>query len=307
MNQSSTFTVPLETAALLDAVPALAGDRVVSCLPGGLTNLNYKVETAQGIFVARVSSPETSLLSINRQSEYFNSVAAASARVAPDVVDYLAGRGLLVIRYINGQTYTPSDVGANLNKIAALCRQLHQGPRFAADFDMFAIQRFYLQTVQQRGFRLPARYLVFTPMVAMMRQSLNAYPVNTVPCHNDLLAANFIDDGTRLWLIDYEYAGNNDPCFELGNIWSESTLAEDQLVELVDSYYGQHRPALVARARLQAMLAQYGWMLWASIQDGISQMDFDFWSWGLEKYERAVEGFDSPQFRALLEVAAQPH
>lgn len=307
MIQPRTFTVPATADALFDAIPAFAGHRIVSPLPGGLTNHNYKVQTAAGTYVARVSSPETALLSINRQSEYFNSVAAAAAGVAPPVVDYLPGQGVLVIRWITGHTYEPVDVGANLGKVAAACRQLHGGPRFASNFDMFAIQRTYLQTVQQRGFRLPDRYQEFTPLIEKIWQSLNVHPAKTVPCHNDLLAANFIDDGTVLWLIDYEYAGNNDPCFELGNIWSESTLEVDQLVELVDSYYGHHRPEKIARARLQALVAQYGWMLWASIQDGISEMDFDFWSWGLEKYNRAVEGFDRRDFHQLLEAAALPH
>ncbi len=117
-----------------------------------------------------------------------------------------------------------------------------------------------------------------------------------MPCNNDLLAANFIDDGDRLWLIDYEYSGNGDPCFELGNVWSESNLSLDQLEELVTHYHGGSRPDQVARARLLGVMSKYGWTLWASIQDGISDLDFDFWGWGIEKYDRAVEEFDGPDF-----------
>jgi thiamine kinase-like enzyme len=126
----------------------------------------------------------------------------------------------------------------------------------------------------------------------------------TVPCHNDLLAANFIDDGTRLWLIDYEYSGNNDPCFELGNIWSESNLHEEQLELLVSYYFGEHRPDMTARARLQALVSQYGWTLWGAIQNSLNEIDFDFWGWAMEKYDRAASTFDSRDFKDLLTSAA---
>jgi thiamine kinase-like enzyme len=106
-----------------------------------------------------------------------------------------------------------------------------------------------------------------------------------------------------LRLIDYEYSGNNDACFELGNIWSESDLTLQQLEQLVGAYYGRPARHKVARARLWGLMSKYGWTLWASIQDGVSQIEFDFWSWGLEKYDRAVEEFESPEFERLLEEA----
>jgi thiamine kinase-like enzyme len=125
----------------------------------------------------------------------------------------------------------------------------------------------------------------------------------TVPCHNDLLAANLIDDGERVAIIDYEYAGNNDPCFELGNIWSEATLPAPLLDVLVTAYFGRPRPAQVARARLFGLMSKYGWTLWAAIQDATSPLEFDFWSWGMEKYDRAVAEFDGPEFEHLLTAA----
>jgi thiamine kinase-like enzyme len=126
-----------------------------------------------------------------------------------------------------------------------------------------------------------------------------------VPCNNDLLAANIIDDGTRLWLIDYEYSGNNEASFELANIWSESTLPDDALDLLVSSYWRAEDPAKVARARLWALMSKYGWTLWASIQASASPIDFDYWSWGMEKYDRAVTEFDSPQFDRWLDAVAR--
>jgi thiamine kinase-like enzyme len=154
--------------------------------------------------------------------------------------------------------------------------------------------------VQEHGFRLPRRYLELESSVDEIRRAFAVQPERTLPCHNDLLAANFIDDGDHLWLIDYEYSGNNETSFELGNIWSEADLTLEQLDELITAYDGGLARHRVARARLWGLMAKYGWTLWASIQSATSEFDFDFWSWGLEKYERAVAEFDGPDLRRLL-------
>ena len=166
---------------------------------------------------------------------------------------------------------------------------------------MFDLQEHYLAIVRERGYRLPDRYEEFADHVGRMRRAMALVLEPTVPCNNDLLAANMIDDGERLWLIDYEYSGNNEASFELGNIWSESTLPSDLLEPLVTSYWGVEAPAKVARARLWALMSKYGWTLWASIQQEVSPIDFDYWSWGMEKYERAVAEFDSPEFSVWLD------
>lgn len=298
-----------DLTALLDRVPALGGtEREVSPLPGGLTNRNYKVTAPGGCYVVRISSRTSDLLAIDREAEYRNSVAAAVSGVAPKVVDYLPGLGVLVIDWVDGHTLTNADMNGpqNLARIARACRRLHAGPRFVNDFDMCRIQRQYLATVTRQGFRLPDRYLDFMPAADRIRQALAVHPLPTVPCHNDLLAANFIAGSHQLWLIDYEYAGNNDPCFELGNIWSEAAMEVDALEELVADYFGAARPDMVARARLQGLMSKYGWMLWAAIQDGISTLDFDFWTWGMEKYDRAVAEFRAPGFDSLLDAIASP-
>jgi len=294
--------LPLDVVARLDAATSLAPPRQVLPLEGGLTNLNFLVITAAGRYVARLAGETGSLLAIDREAEYRNSLAAASSGVAPRVVDYVPQARVLVIEWVEGRTYTPADLrdSANLARVAETCRRLHEGPRFVSDFDMFAVQQGYLEIVRERGFRLPARYLEFMPQVDDVRAALAVRAEATVPCNNDLLAANIIDDGRRLWLIDYEYSGNNDACFELGNIWSESALPLDCLDELVAAYYGRQSRAKVARARLLGLMSKYGWTLWASIQDAASPLDFDFWSWGMEKYERAVAEFDGPDLPRLL-------
>jgi thiamine kinase-like enzyme len=301
--------MPSGDLARLRAVPVFAtGPLRIEDLPGGLTNRNLKVTTGDGHrYVARLSRPDASLLAVDRDAEHHDTLAAASTGVAPEVVDRVVDgperSGVLVVRWVDARPWTPDDLRdeANLRRVAATCRVLHAGPRFASEFDMFALLRRYLRVVRERGFRLPPRYEEFLPEADRVRAALGVRPERSVPCNNDLLPANVLDDGDRLWLIDYEYAGNNDPCFELGNIWSEASLEQGLLEPLVTAYYGRASRARTARARLLGLMSKYGWTLWASIQDGLSTMDFDFWTWGMEKYERAVAEFDGPDLPRLLD------
>jgi len=288
--------------AVLEAVPELRRPRSVEDLSGGLTNTNYKVVTDRGAYVVRIAGKDTNLLGIDRENETHNTIAAAETGVGAQVIASLPEHSALVLEFIEGRRLHADDLraGVLLPLVAASCKRLHGGRRFLADFDMFELQRSYLAIVRDRGLRLPDRYLEFEPHVRAMEQAMRVRGEPTVPCNNDLLAENFIDTGGALRLIDYEYSGNNEPSFELGNVWSEANLSPAQLEELVGLYYGAPLPGKVARARLWGLIAKYGWMLWASIQDGVSELDFDFWSWGLEKYERAVTEFDGPELERLL-------
>jgi len=158
----------------------------------------------------------------------------------------------------------------------------------------------YGAIVRERGFGRPDGYEGFEPQIRELERAMRVGSEQTVPCNNDLLAENLIEVGGEMRLIDYEYSGNNEPSFELGNVWSESNLSLAQLEELVTHYYGRPLRSKVARARLWGLMSKYGWTLWGSIQDGISDLDFDFWGWAMEKYERAVEELDGPQFEQLL-------
>jgi len=306
-DSTTSIEESLETmyGSLLDQVPVLTNRDSLKELSGGLTNRNLLVQTAEKKYVARISSNSSALLSIDRESEYQNSKIAATVGIAAPVVDYLPGQGLLVIDYLNGSTYSAPDVATNLPRIAQSCRLLHSAPAFVRDFNMFEIQRTYLGIVQERGFRLPADYLGFAGDVLQIQKAMKILDEGTVPCNNDLLPGNFIDDGEKIWIIDYEYSGNNDACFELGNIWAEAFLGIEELEELVTAYYGESRPEKFARAWLQALLAKYGWTLWASIQSSISELDFDFWSWGMEKYQLAQSEFSGPMFTKMLKQVSE--
>jgi len=292
-----------DALALLARVPSLAGwPREVTALPGGLTNRNYKVTTPAGVFVARVFAADGALLAIDRDHEYRNSVIAAAAGVGAPVIEYRPDDRVLVLGYLDGRTLTNADVAeaGTLDRIAAACRTLHAADRFVCDFDMFEVQARYYATAVSRQIELPPGYDDLLPAFAAARAALAVRDEGTVPCNNDLLAANFIDNGERIWLIDYEYSGNNDPCFELGNIAGECGLDTDTLAGLVTRYYGRPRRSRIARAGLFTLVSRYGWTLWGAIQHAVSPLDFDFWSWATERFEVAASGFTSRTFGELL-------
>ncbi len=299
-----------ELEALLDRIPVLQGlPRRVAELGGGLTNRNVHVSTSAGDVVVRMFRGDPELLGIDRNAEHDNTRAAAEAGVGPAVVDYRPDLGVLVIDYISGRTYENeafAEPGV-LNRVAAATRQLHAGPRFTGDFDMFRRQASYLETVHEQGYRLFDGYADFDDAFHRVRVALADRHEPTVPCNNDLLAGNFVDDGEKLWLIDYEYSGNNDACFELGNTATECDLDDDQVDALTTAYFGRPLRHRVARVRLQALVSQYGWSLWGAIQAAASEIDYDFYSWGQERFDKAARTFTSPAFERLLEDLRGDH
>ena len=302
---SDASALEREFAQLFNKVERLRPRTSITELSGGLTNRNFLVQTPDEKYVARVSSNSSSLLSIDRGSEFINSTIAGKGKVGAEVLDYLPGEGLLLISYIKGKTYGAEDVGANLKRIATSLLSLHALDSFDHEFNMFTTQKNYQAIVQEQGFRLPEGYLDFGSKVDEIKRAMSVLFEGLVPCNNDLLPGNFIDDGQKIWLIDYEYSGNNDACFEIGNVWAEAFLPIDALEVLVSAYYGEYRPDKVARAWLWALMAKYGWTLWASIQSSVSDLDFDFWEWGMSKYDLASSEFTSDYFKKALAQVTQ--
>jgi thiamine kinase-like enzyme len=230
-------------------------------------------------------------------------VAAHQAGVGAEVVEYRPDLSMLVIGFLPGKALADADFAdaAVMDRAADAVRRLHAGPRFTGDFDMFARQAGYLDVVRENRMRLPNGYADHAPAWDDVRRALAAAPRPTVPCNNDLLAANFIDDGRRVWLIDYEYSGNNDACFELGNTTTECSFSDEEVDAWTEAYFGDPTPADRARVRVQALCSQYGWSLWGFIQEATSPLDFDFHTWGMERYEKAAATFRGGGLRRLLE------
>ncbi len=295
------MTISIEE--VVQKIPGWRGKSVeIQPLSGGLTNTNYKVTVMGTPYFVRVPGIGTELLAVDRQNEYENSKAAAIAGVGPKVIHYLPEEKVMVLEFIIGKTmsYEAFQAQGMPTRIAHSLKMLHAGPRFFTDFNMFRLVEFYLKMVKEHDIKIPEGYYDRLPTVTRIEQAMLTLPIPTVPCNNDLLAENYIDDGKMLRLIDFEYSGNNDPCFELGNTCQELKYDEPRIVELCQAYFGQVSADKLARMKLNMIMSDVGWTLWAAIQQKISKIDYDFWGWAIERWHRAVEKMDSPQFERWL-------
>jgi thiamine kinase-like enzyme len=276
----------------------------ISPLHGGLTNSNYRVDIEDRTFVVRIPGASTELLAVDRQNEHYNTQAAAQAGVGAKITYHLPEENVMVLEFIAGQTMSiPALQAPGMPaRIAQSLRRLHAGPRFLTDFNMFRLIEFYLNIVKDYNVRIPANYYDRLPAIHQIEQAFARQPLPGVPCNNDLLAENYIDDGRQLWLIDYEYSGNNDPCFELGNTCQEQQYNEAQIVEMCAAYFGEPYPDKLARMKLNMIMSDAGWCLWAAIQAKISTIEYDFWGWAVERWDRAEAKLDAPEFEIWLKT-----
>ena len=295
----------LQLKLIREQVPVLANAFDITALNGGLTNRNYRIDTPAGSYVIRVSDAVFSAwLGINRDNEKVNTERACQAGIGPPVIDFLPAENALVIGWLNAKTLRGEDFQQQpglIGRIARALKILHNGPEFQGDFYFPAIRKNYLKIVQDKGFFLPDGYLAMEPLIRELEIAMKNEPEEWVPCNNDLLAGNFMDDGSKIWIIDYEYAGQNEPSFEIGNLASEIGLTDDQLRILCDVYWQQHRPSKIARAMAWSMIARYGWVLWASIQEAVSSINFDFRDWGMKKWNSVLPELTGQRYQMVLE------
>ncbi|HEX5836647.1 MAG TPA: choline/ethanolamine kinase family protein [Anaerolineales bacterium] len=278
-------------------------DISITPLPGGLTNSNFRVDVDRQPFFVRVPGESTELLAVNRENEYHNSNAAHAAGVGPKVLYYLPDDCVMILEFIDATTMSRETLNqpGMPTRMAQAIRTLHAGPRFLTDFNIFRLTEYYLQICRERDIAIPHGYLERLSTVSAIEAAMSVKPLGTLPCNNDLLAENYMDDGQKLWLIDYEYSGNNDPTFELGNTCQEMQFNDEQIAEVCAAYFGEATPNLIARMKLNMIMSDVGWGLWAAIQAKISKIDFDFWGWAVERWGRAVEKMDSEEFEGWME------
>ena len=284
---------------VVDKIPGWKNKKIsIAPLSGGLTNSNFKVEVDGNLYFVRVPGESTELLAINRENEYHNSKAAFEAGVGPKVLYHLPEYDVMVLEFLNGRTMSKDSLNeAGMpTRMAQAIKKLNQGPRFLLDFNMFRLTEYYLSLCKERAIKIPDGYSERMSTIAQIEKAMSINPLTTVPCNNDLLAENYIDDGNKLWLIDYEYSGNNDPTFELGNTCQEMQFNDAQISEVCAAYFGEATADKIARMKLNMIMSDAGWGLWAAIQAKISTIDFDFWDWAIERWGRAEKKMDSIEF-----------
>jgi thiamine kinase-like enzyme len=274
--------------------------RVIGTLSGGITNRNHLVEVDDDRFVIRLPGPDTELLEIDRDCELVAASRAADLGLAPEVVGLV--EGCLVTRFVHGDPVTDSDfvTPSTLGTIAAMLRDVHATPPLPHVFDGFAVPRRHRDVARARGFAIPRAFAAADAVVRAIAAAFAAHPEPAVPCHNDLLRANFLRAGPRVWLLDWEYAGMNDRSFDLGNLAANNDLSDEAIVHLVHRYRHRARPDDVARVRLMRIVSDAREAMWGVVQQGISTIEFDYAEYAAEHFERLLVRATTPDYRADL-------
>jgi thiamine kinase-like enzyme len=255
-------------------------------LGGGITNHNFKVLCDGEHFVLRIGGKDTALLGIDRRAEHAAAKAAAELGVGPEVVAFVEPEGYLVTRFVEGEPVPVEEMRRPeaLHETAALLRRVHEGPTFPARFDSFRVVEAYRATAIAHGVTVPADYEAAKARADEIERQLGSRPEH--PCHNDLLNANFIrgEDGIRI--VDWEYAGMGDRFFDLANFAVNHDLTADDEAQLLESYFGESRDGDRARLRLMRFMSDFREAMWGVVQQGISELDFDFEAYARRHFER---------------------
>jgi thiamine kinase-like enzyme len=274
----------------------------VTPLGGGITNHNFRVDIGGKAFVLRLVGENTDLLGIDREVEYAANLAAAAIGVAPDVVDFLRPEGCLVTRFVDGRSIEPDEMGRPemIARVARTLRTVHALPPVRATFSAFRVVDEYARLARERQVRFPDDF-------DRLHRHLDEIPdrpgSDVRLCHNDLLNANFLDDGT-LRILDWEYAGMGDVYFDLANFSRHHDFHETQDVLLLQAYFGQATPPRLARLRLMRVASDMREALWGLLQSGISRLDFDFRGYADKHFQRAAEGIGDPHWSEWLKEAS---
>ncbi len=285
------------------AVDQLWPDRParITELGGGITNHNYLVEVGPGSFVLRMGGAKTELLGIDRAAEYQAGRRAFEVGVGPEVVAFVESRGWLVCRFIDGTSIPPPEMRRpeTLARVAAALRKFHEASPIPGRFDAHAVVEVYRAEAAAHGVKIPEEFDAAHAMSEKIRSARGPQP--PVPCHNDLLNANFLDDG-EIRIVDWEYAGMGDRFFDLANFSVNHEFSADDDRRLLEAYFGVAREADLASLRLMRFMSDFREAMWGVLQRGISELDFAFSDYAAKHFARLESAASDPTFDAYFAV-----
>jgi len=277
------------------------GIRSLEPLGGGITNRNFKVTLLDGAeVVLRIGGKDTELLGIDRDNEHAATRAAAAAGLAPEVIAFVEPEGFLVTRFVGGRVVPVDEVRTTkaLREITRGLRRLHDGPAIPGRFDSFRVVEAYCATATAHGVAVPSAYTTAKEVADRIEEARGVQP--PVPCHNDLLNANFITDGERIWIVDWEYAGMGDRFFDLANFSVNHELSADENEEFLRLYFGEVLEDDVRSLTLMRFMSDFREAMWGVVQQGISELDFDFAGYAGSHFERLRTTAADPAFKEAL-------
>jgi len=272
-------------------------------LGGGITNHNFKVSVDGELFVVRIPGAETELF-IDRDNELNCSIEAGKTGVAPEVVYHLKPENVSVIRFINAKTLCTKEIASNnhiIKQIVNSIKTIHDRATFKKKFDPFETVRKYINNyVKKYKAPLPGDIDWMLSICSDIEKSMQRNKPSETACHNDYLSENFMYDGEKIWIIDWEYGGQGDPYFDLGDFAVEHPFTREQEELIIKEYCGEVVYSKLYRMLLHKIVSDLWWGLWAMIQSKVSRLEFDFYTYGNHRFERLRKNAKHKDFKKWL-------
>lgn len=279
-----------------------AHDLTYQPLGGGITNKNFRVDVGGESFVLRIAGANTELLGIDRQNEYVANLAAGELGIAPPVYHYIQPEGYLVTRFIKADPLPPEKLRLpeNLLKVAELLGIIHGMDAIPGEFIVFRVVEDYTQVARKYNVRFPDD---FDWLLERLYDAEEAFRVDALPlrpCHNDLLNENFLKDGERIYILDWEYAGMGDIFFDLANLSVNHGFSDDEDRLLLEAYFGEVKDKNWAHLKVMKILSDFRESMWGLVQIGISDLDFDFHAYADKHFTRMTNNIKDPRWEKWL-------
>lgn len=307
LQQYQKYSYLYEMAAtiseVIDLIPDWIGELIsIEPLSGGITNRNYKIVVGGSLYFVSILGCDSQLLGIDWHNKVYNAKICSDAGLSPQVIHHFSEQKALVLEYLPLPLCTSESLHSHdvQRRLVHSLKVLHAGSRFLVDFDMVSLIKSYMGIIKDWELDFLDGFRDCTKLIWEIGEALAPYREHLVPCHNDLVPENLIDDGKRVFMLDFDYSGNNDPCFDLGSISLEANFSNTQIRELARAYFGQVSDKILARIHLHSILGDVGWSLWSQIQAEISEIEFDFDGYGTVRWYRTREKLESSQIDKSL-------
>ena len=284
---------------LIKLIPEWNGKSIkVNQINSGITNINFEVTVGKKSFF--LSMPDSKLLNIDYKNKYYNNKICGEINISPRVTHFIESENLLVTEFVKSEvsSLVMYQSSKEIEQLVKNIKLLHNAKPFLKNFNMFS-QISYFQNILKRD-HLPKKLLKYVNKIKTLKQKLDLPSDKLVPCHNDLLAENIMNKDNQILIVDFDYSGNNDPCFELGNLSVEMKYDDEQINKLVKSYYGEINENIISRVNLQGVVSDIGWSLWSYVQVKNSNLNFDYSSHAIFRLERAIKKMESKEYRIWI-------
>jgi thiamine kinase-like enzyme len=300
--------MPISIEEAIHRIPrwAEASSLTVTVLPGGITNLSYRVAVDGESFVVRIAAPNAAQLGIDRHREYRCTVAASQTGIGPEVVYFLPDADVLVTRFIVGRCPSAAEMirPEMMQRVVASMHRYREGPAFDGSFSPFGALEQYRRVARRHGASLPRDVDTMYRRLAELEAALRRGRAVIQPCHNDLWEPNLIDDGTLIRIVDWEYAGMGDVHFDLANFAIHHELSDPQDEGLLRSHFGKVTDSGLARLKLMKIVAELREAMWCMVGINVSRVEFDFLGYAATHFDRCRRALDDSRLPQWLVQAA---